>query len=144
MSQENVERFVEQVDAFNRLGSRDAEALDRVDALRDWVGSMDPKIQFEPQQAALQGTYVGRDGATQWIADLGAHYEIGGHVRLSDVRDLGERVLAIGTLHFTGRGSGIETEAPVAILATYRDGLMTHFKDYGNKYQALEAAGLQE
>jgi hypothetical protein len=144
MSQENVERLVELIDAFNRLGSRNTEALDRGDALRDWIGLMDPKIQFEPRQAVLQGTYVGRDGATQWIADLAAHYEIGGHVRLSHVRDLGERVLAIGTLHFTGRGSGIETEAPVAILATYRNGLMTHFKDYGNKYEALEAAGLRE
>jgi len=29
-------------------------------------------------------------------------------------------------------------------LATFRNGLMTHFKDYGNKDQALEAAGLSE
>ncbi len=144
MSQENVERFVEVMETFNRLISADAEPLDRAAALQDWIGFLDPEIRFEPQQALLQGTYVGQDGATQWIADLAVHYKIGGHVRFSDVRGLGDRVLAIGTLHFTGRGSGIETEAPVAILATFRNGLMTHFKDYGNKDQALEAAGLSE
>ena len=41
-------------------------------------------------------------------------------------------------------GSGIETEASVAIVARYRDGLITHFKDYGEKDQALEAIGPQE
>jgi len=123
MSEENVERFVEVMEAFNRLVSADTEPLDRAAALQDWIGALDPEIRFDPQQAPLQGTYVGQDGAMRWIADLAAHYEDGGHVRLSDVRGLGDRVLAIGTLHFTGRGSGIETEAPVAILATYRTGL---------------------
>jgi ketosteroid isomerase-like protein len=144
MSQENAERFARLTESFNRLASATAEASDRGDALRAWVGSMDPEVQFEPQQAALQGTYVGRDGVTQWIADLVEHYEIGGNIRFSDVRDLDDRVLAIGTLHFTGRGSGIETEAPVAILATFRDGLITHFKDYGDNDKALQAAGLSE
>jgi hypothetical protein len=31
---------------------------------------------------------------------------------------------------------------PVAIVATFRDGLITYIKDYGDKGQALEAAGL--
>jgi hypothetical protein len=32
----------------------------------------------------------------------------------------------------------------VAILASYRDGLCTHLKDYGEWGHALEAAGLAE
>jgi ketosteroid isomerase-like protein len=142
MSLENVERFVEMTEAFNRLTAADVDAVDRSAALEDWLGSMDAEVEFEPQQAALQGTYVGSDGVMQWLADLAGHYEVGGHIRLSDVRDLGDRVLALGTLHFTGRGSGIETEAPVAVVATFRNGLITHFKDYGAKEEALQAAGL--
>jgi hypothetical protein len=138
MSQENVDRFLEARDAFNRLG----ETPDPK-ALQGFFGVMDREVQFEPQQAALEGGYVGHEGVIQWLADLAQHYS-GGRIDYAEIRDLGERVLAIGTLHFTGRGSGIETEAPLAILATYRDGLMTHFKDYGNKHQALEAAGLRE
>ena len=145
MSGENVERFVRSIEAFNRLISVETEVQDRVAALEQWTAAMDPQIRFEPQQAALEGTYAGRDRARQWLQDLAAHYA-GGMVLLAEVRDLGEgeRVLALGTLHFTGRGSGIETEAPIAILATYRDGLMTSFKDYGTESEALEAAGLRE
>ena len=133
MSEENVERFVEVAEAFNR---RDVRGL---------LGLMDSKVQFEPQQAALQGTYVGREGVRDWLADLAAHYDFeSGHVDYADIRDLGDRVLGLGTLRFIGRASRIETETVVAVVASFRDGLMTHFKDYGDKDRALEAAGLSE
>jgi hypothetical protein len=133
MSQENVERFIEATEAFNR---EDVSA---------YLGFMDPEVKFEPVQAALQGTYAGRDGVSEWLADLGEHYVWEGtHVGFTDIRDLGGRVLAIGTLRFTAKGSGITTETPLAIIATYRNGLVTDFKDYGDKDKALEAAGLSE
>jgi hypothetical protein len=43
-----------------------------------------------------------------------------------------------------GRGSGIEQEFTLAVVATYKDGLLTRWKDYGDEQQALEAAGLSE
>jgi ketosteroid isomerase-like protein len=133
MSQENVHRFIEIAEAFNR---RDVGGL---------LALMDSEIEFEPQQSALQGTFVGHQGVGEWLADLAQHYEIeSGHVDYADIRDLGDRVLGLGTLRFTGKGSGIETEAPLAVVATFRDGLMTQFKDYGDKDQALEAVGLSE
>jgi ketosteroid isomerase-like protein len=133
MSKENVERFIEAAEAFNRKD------------LRGLLGLMDPQIQFEPQQAALQGTYVGLKGVRDWLADLAAHYAIeSGHLDYSDVRDLGDRVLALGSLRYIGRASRIETEVVVAVVASFRDGLMTHFTDYGDKARALEAAGLSE
>jgi ketosteroid isomerase-like protein len=39
---------------------------------------------------------------------------------------------------------GVETELPFAVVARFRDGRMTHFTDYGDKVQALEAPGLSE
>ena len=142
MSQENVDRFIELTRAFNRM----ITAIDAWDPgdLRDWLGFMDPEIQFEPQQAAVEGTYVGHEGARRWLADIAAHYDRGGHIDFSEFRDLGDRLLGLGTLHFIGRGSGIETEAPVAIMATFRNGLITHLKDYGDEKEALEATGLSE
>jgi hypothetical protein len=104
---------------------------------------MDPEVQFEPQQAALQGSYVGHEGVMQWLRDLAQHYE-GGQLHFAEARDLEDRVLALGTLRFTGRGSGIETDAPIAIVASLRNGLMTDFKDYGDRDRALEAVGLSE
>jgi hypothetical protein len=41
-------------------------------------------------------------------------------VQYSDVRDLGDRVLGMGTLRTLGRGSGIKNEGPVAMSAIAR------------------------
>jgi ketosteroid isomerase-like protein len=137
MSQPNVDRFLEAAEAFNRFAAAPAGDV------RDFLQVMDPAVQFEPQQAALQGRYVGLDGVRGWLADLAEHYT-DGHIHYPDVRDLGDRVVALGTLRVTGRGSGIEIEVPMAVVASFRDGLMTHFKDYGDKNQALQAVGLRE
>jgi ketosteroid isomerase-like protein len=104
---------------------------------------MDPEIQFEPVQAVLEGRYVGLDGVRRWLADLGEHDQ-DGHLSYADIRDLGDLVLALGTLRVTGMGSAIRIEVPVAVVASFRDGLITHFKDYGDQGQALEAVGLRE
>jgi len=131
MSQENVEKMLASLDAFAR---NDVPALLRL---------ADPQVQFEPQLAALQGTYVGHDGLREFYADAWENLKVIG-VDCPDVRDLGDRVLAIGTFRIGGTGSGIETDAPFAILATFQDGLISHLKDYGETSQALEAAGLSE
>jgi ketosteroid isomerase-like protein len=131
MSQENVDRFVKGIDAFNR---GDVEGLLRF---------MDPEIHFVHRLAALQGDFVGLDGVRGWFADLGENF-VNGQVECRDVRDLGDRVLGLGTLHATGKESGVETEQIFAAVARYRDGLMTEYTDFGDVDQALEAAGLRE
>ena len=140
MSEENVHRFIEATEAFNRLIADPPN----VEAGLDFLRFMDPEVRFEPQQAVLQGTYAGRDGVATWLVDLAEHYELGGGIDCPDVRDLGDRVLALGTLSVTGKGSGVEINVPVAVLASFRDGLITDFKDFGDRKQALEAAGLRE
>jgi ketosteroid isomerase-like protein len=142
MSEENLARFIEATNAFNRVAS-DVGNLDE-EATRHWLGFMDPEVRFEPQQAALQGTYVGEEGATQWLTDLAEHY-VRGRVELAETRDLGDRVLGLGSIHVVGRGSGIETDVPAAILMTFRNGLITRLQDFGgDRARALEAAGLSE
>jgi ketosteroid isomerase-like protein len=133
MSRENVDRFIEATEAFNR---GDVSAYLRL---------MDPEVQFEPVQAALEGTYAGRGGVREWFADIAEHYVLeSSHVRYTEIRDLGDRVLGIGTLRFTGKGSGISSETSLALIVSYRNGLITHMKDYGDKNKALEAVGLSE
>ena len=132
MSQENVDRFVEGIEAFNR---GDLEAL-----FRGW----DHEIRFEHRLADLQGTFVGIDAVEAWFADTSEAFDSGARIECSDVRDLGDRVLALGIVRATGRGSGAETKLPFTVLATFRDGLIIHYVDYGDREQALEAAGLSE
>jgi ketosteroid isomerase-like protein len=139
MPEENVDRFLEATEVFNRIAGGDAAAVS------DYLRFIDPEVRFEPQQTALQGSYIGHEGVLQWFMDLTEAYELGsGRVEYTRVDDLGDQVLAIGTLRLRGKASGIETEVPVAVLASLRNGLITRFRDYGNKDQALQAAGLSD
>jgi ketosteroid isomerase-like protein len=130
MSQENVETFRRSVEAVNRW---DIEAI---------LEAVDPEVVWEPLRSQVQGAYRGRQGMRDFLADTTESFD---SFRLdhTDVRDLGDgRVLAIGTAHIRGKGSGIETDVPTAGIATYRQGRLIHWKDFGEKDQALEAAGL--
>ena len=132
MSQENVDRFVQGIEAFNR---------------RDIPGSlrlMDPEIVWEHRLADLQGKFVGPEAVTGWYTDLWEHFEAV-EIDCPDVRDLGgDRLLGLGIIRATGKGSGVETELTFAVVATYRNRRMIHYIDYGDRDQALEAAGLRE
>ena len=60
-----------------------------------------------------------------------------------DIRDLGGgRLLAIGTIRIRGRESQVESDVTTAAIVRFRDGILVHYKDYGEPRLALEAAGL--
>ena len=131
MSQENVDRFRGAAAAFDR---GDMEA---------WLEVYDANAVFEAQIAAMEGPAVGRENIGAFMTTIGDLYELF-QVELDEIRDLGDQVLALGTAISVGKGSGIEQRAPLAIVASFRNGRITHFKDYGDKQQALEAVGLPE
>ncbi len=131
MSREYVQRMREGIEAMNR---RDIDAV---------LVGMHPEVRFEHRLAALQGSFVGVDGVGRWFADLAEAFDTW-HIHCPDIRDLDDRVLALGTIRATGRESGVETEFPLSIVARYEDGLLVDFVDYGDKEKALEAAGLRE
>jgi hypothetical protein len=62
MSQENVDRFVQGIEAFNR---NDIPGVLRL---------MDPEIRFEHRLAALQGKFVGVEAVRGWFADLDEYF----------------------------------------------------------------------
>jgi ketosteroid isomerase-like protein len=131
MSQENVDRLVETIEAYNR---HDVEGVLRL---------MDPEIEFDHRLAELQGEFVGAEAVRGWLADLDEYFE-SAHIDCSDIRDLGDRVLALGTVRAIGRESGVETELPYTVVASFRNGLVIRFIDYGDRDKALEAVGLSE
>jgi ketosteroid isomerase-like protein len=131
MSQENVDLLRESIERFNRGNFAGVIRL------------MDPDIRFEHRQAELQGSFTGVAAVKGWFAELGEIFE-NPRIDCDDFRDLDERVLALGTLRAIGRGSGAEVEAPYTAVASFRNGLITHFIDYGDKEKALEVAGVSE
>lgn len=61
-----------------------------------------------------------------------------------EIRDLGDRIVAIGHLRNRGQASGVEIESPLAYVIDVKDGKAIRVRTYLDPKQALEAAGLRE
>ena len=95
MSEQYAEIIRRQVEAVNR---GDVEAV---------LSDMDAGIEFIPQRAAVQGVYHGHDGVRDFFADTFENFDLF-EASTDEVRELGDRVVSIGTLRIRGKGSGIE------------------------------------
>ena len=91
----------------------------------------------------MEGNYRGHDGIREFMADAFETLEV---LRIDhrEMRDLGDRVLALKAFQTHGTQSGIQDDVPFAIVATVREGLIVYLKDHGNRMLALEAAELSE
>jgi SnoaL-like domain len=101
-----------------------------------------PDVEFLPLRAVTEGAYHGLAGMEKFVADTDdtferfePHYEF---------LDLGERVLAWGTIHVRARQSGIETDIPVGHVIDFRDGKVVRWQAFDSKEKALKAVGLEE
>jgi ketosteroid isomerase-like protein len=127
MSQENIDAFLRGTDAINR-GEVDIPQF------------VHPEVVFEPLRSATEGAYVGYDGMRRFFADTEDMFEIF-EPAYPEVRDLGNCMVAIGSIRIRARGSGVEVDVPSAAVVQYRDGLLWRYKDYGDARAALSAAG---
>ena len=135
MSQENVKTVRRGSAAFN---SRDVEAL---------LDMVHPEIEWHPLLPVLLGgeatVYRGQEGVRELVRELDeAFVEL--RSDLFEVRDLGDRVLAIGRLWGRGRESGAETESETVWLSELKNGKAIRVREYLHPEDALKAAGLQE
>ena len=135
MSAENVEQFMRGVEAYNR---RDADALiEELDSAIEWH----PAILVELGGSAT--VYQGHEGIRELLREVDETLaEI--HVVFSEVRDLGDRIVAIGQLRTRGKTSGVLTESRVGYIADFANGKVTRTRTYLDPRRALEAAGLSE
>jgi ketosteroid isomerase-like protein len=102
----------------------------------------DYELEVVALRSGTEGAFHGHEGVRAFLADNRESFERY-EARYEEVKDLGDgRVLALGTIHIRGRESGIDTEVPTAVIATFRDGLLVQFVDYSERDKALEAAGL--
>jgi ketosteroid isomerase-like protein len=143
MSRENVEGWRAAIEEFRAgTGESDWEAT-----LARTVGGMDPEIEWDVTAApmpGLAGIYRGREAVRGfWREWLGAWESLPFDYELIDA---GDRVVQlVFDQRLRGRSTGIEVSAGnYANVATFRDGLMVHYKLYMSHEEALEAAGLRE
>ena len=125
---DNVELFKECADALNRVDRAEIRRL------------VDPQIVFVPMRAAVTGAFIGHAGLEEFLLDNEDKYEY----FLSEWDTLEQlpdgRVLSIGTIRVKGLGGEEETSVKTAGIASFRDGRMLSWHDYGDEATAREKA----
>jgi ketosteroid isomerase-like protein len=132
MSQENVEIVREAAAAFNRDGAIDEYWTDDVD-YRSVEGAVD-----------YRGPIHGKDALRAYVHDWSDTFE---DFRIEPVEliDAGEdKVIAVLRTSGQAKLSGVETDLTYAVVYTIRDGKIARGREYWNREEALEAAGLRE
>jgi ketosteroid isomerase-like protein len=108
-------------------------------ATLDLAAAFHPDVEFLPLRSATEGGYRGLLGIEAFIEDT---TEVFDKFEMNyEYADLGERVLAWGTIHVRARGSGIETDVGSGGIFEFRDGKIVRWEDFGSKERALEAVG---
>ena len=129
--QDPVKLFETAVDALNRVD---------FEFMRELV---DPQIAFLPLRSAVTGAYIGWKGIEDFVAENQARFDVF-NAEYDELRAIDEnRVLAIGYIRMRAKGSDEETRYKTCGIASFRDGLMASWRDYGSEEAALEAAGLR-
>src|SRR5436190_24251153 len=121
MSQENVDQFKRGLEASNR---RDIEAL---------LDTLDPEVEWSPAFPVMLGgeakVYRGHDGVREMFP---AFYDVVDEIRVeySEIRDLGDRVVAIVSGRTRGKASGAATESPFACISDFKNGRSVRVRTY--------------
>jgi ketosteroid isomerase-like protein len=135
MSEEHVQAFKRGFEAGTRF---DVKAV---------LEELHPRVEWHPLLATeleREATvYRGHEGVREWLRDLEEAFAET-HMEFPEIRDLGDRIVAIGRLRARGRESGAETVTPIAYVVDYKDGKAIRVRSYLDPEEALEAAGLRE
>jgi ketosteroid isomerase-like protein len=129
MSQENVERLR---DAGQR-GQRDPEVF---------FALVDPDVDWASHQIS-SAPATGVDAVRQFFRDwFGAFDDLA--FEWKETLDGGDAVVTATYWHGKGRASGVGVEQLIWQVWTFRDGKIIRYRDFEDRAQALEAAGLSE
>ena len=100
-------------------------------------------FEFHPVIAqAVEGErriYRGIDGVRRFWMDSHAVFDL--RFGETEIRDLGDRLVVLGQVSATGRGSGLDIETPFAMVVDYEGERRTRIVQYLDHDEALEAAG---
>ncbi len=135
MSEENVEAFDRGIAAYNR---RDIDGL---------LQELDPDVEWHSALLIPFGgrATVGRghDGVREVLREV---YEVLAEIHLdySEVRDVGDRILATGRIRTRGELSGAITESSFGTVSEMKNGKSIRFTTYLDPDEARAACRLSE
>jgi uncharacterized protein len=130
MSHENVEIVR---DLYAAMNAHDVNAA---------LELLHPEVEWVPDRRLGEEPSRGRESVLRFFTDMAEMFDrlVAEVERLSAIDD---RVLAFVRVEGTGGSSGAGFEIRIGHLWTLRDGLVIRGEGYGNRTEALEAAGLQ-
>ena len=134
MSQENVEVVRDFFEAFEQ-GGMDAVA-------RFWH----PEITWRAIEGAPDdvGEMSGVEMARRYVQDWLDTFDDFTNVP-EELLDLGpDRVIAVQRLSGRAKLSGVQTELRYAVIYTLREGKIVRVREYADRQEALDAAGLED
>jgi ketosteroid isomerase-like protein len=130
MSKEDVD-FIRQT--FRQWNEGDRESfidLERVSS----------EVELSTPITRMQGRWFqGIEGIREWLREIDEQFSAW---KLSgdEWRDLGDRVLVLGSVRLRGRGSGLEMDQDLGWVYTFRDGKLWRFEAFADHAEAEQAA----
>jgi ketosteroid isomerase-like protein len=112
-------------------------AWDR-DDLDAWVAASRPDVEWYSEVAARvegsDGMYRGHEGLRRYWHEWRAVWDV--QIEMSEFREYGHTVLALGRVHARGEGSGVGLDGPLALVIELEDGLIRCGRAYFDMEQA--------
>ena len=134
MSHENVDAVWMCLGGWNR-GDIDA-----------WLNAVHPEIEWYSEVARkMEGAETvsrGFAGLRRFWDEWRAVWNL--KIDITEIRDLGDTVLALVNIRTHGGTSGIDLEQPAAYVFEFEEGLARRVRAYLDPRQAFEAVGLSE
>jgi ketosteroid isomerase-like protein len=128
---DNVERARRVIDAVAR---GDLECL---------LELTDPEVEWESFFALHGPAYHGHDGLRRYMRDLQDAFE-DIHPHADDLVGVGPLVVGVGSVHYRGRTSGVETESSAGWMMKFSDGRLLVFRAFSDPVRALEHVGRED
>jgi hypothetical protein len=105
----------------------------------------DPAIELVSPFSSVAGEpYRGYAGMERWVSDLDEQFVVWS-ITPDELQMVGERVIALATVHARGRSSDIALQFPSAgVLDFAEDNRLTQIHIYLDVNEALKTVGLEE
>ena len=105
------------------------------------VALSDPDVQLRSFFALAEGgEYRGHDGLREYVRDLGDAWEKI-EPEIEDTIRTGDVVIAVGRLHYRGRGSGVDSEARAGWLFCFDDGKIVVVRSFTDPERMFKQLG---
>jgi ketosteroid isomerase-like protein len=132
MSKANVEAVKRMHEAFNRGDRSVLFAL------------LDPEVEWDFSTRLVDpGLHLGHAGVEYFLREMDEVWE-DFRSELEDLFEAGDHVVAFVRISGRGRASGLEIDVRVGQTFSFKDGRIVASRYYGDRTEALQAAGLSE